>query len=491
MKKIVINLAVASALLTVGSCTTDFDQDVTQVKVSSGSANFSKYVALGNSLTSGFRDGTLYVDGQNESYPNMIALQMKAAGGGEFTQPLMQDNIGGFADLGMNGKLSLKVVNGTLAPTYETPKTSFDYGTLNGKQFNNMGVPGAKSYHLVYEGYGNIAGLTKKTANPFFVRFASSASTSVLKDAMAQNPTFFSLWIGNNDVLGYATSGGDGSDPITPKATFQAAYTALIKTLTSQGAKGVVANIPSVTDIPYFTTIPYNPVPLDEATAGQLNTHLVNRLKPILTALGEGNRLQTLSVGQNPLLIVDKSLKDLSQTITSILVRNGLNAQMAGFIGKTYGQARHATSEDLVLLTTRSSINTDKAGVPAPFNKLGITYPLEDKMILTKSEITEIKTATADYNAIIKNLATEHNLAFVDANSKMVELGKSAGIQWDGVKYTAKFVTGGAFSLDGIHLTGRGYGIIANEFIKAINATYGSTLPQVNPNKYSGVTFPN
>jgi hypothetical protein len=33
---------------------------------------------------------------------------------------------------------------------------------------------------------------------------------------MSQKPTFFSLWIGNNDVLGFATTGGDGTDPITP-----------------------------------------------------------------------------------------------------------------------------------------------------------------------------------------------------------------------------------------------------------------------------------
>ena len=72
----------------------------------------------------------------------------------------------------------------------------------------------------------------------------------------------------------------------------------------------------------------------------------------------------------------------------------------------------------------------------------------------------------------------------------MVELGKNSGIKWDGVNYSAKFITGGAFSLDGVHLTGRGYAIIGNEFIKAINAKYNSTLPQVNPNKYSGVTFP-
>ena len=110
--------------------------------------------------------------------------------------------------------------------------------------------------------------------------------------------------------------------------------------------------------------------------------------------------------------------------------------------------------------------------------------------MLTKAEIEEIKAATTAYNAAIKSLADEYNLAFVDANAKMVELGKNSGIKWDGVNYSAKFITGGAFSLDGVHLTGRGYAIIGNEFIKAINAKYNSTLPQVNPNKYSGVTFP-
>ena len=81
-------------------------------------------------------------------------------------------------------------------------------------------------------------------------------------------------------------------------------------------------------------------------------------------------------------------------------------------------------------------------------------------------------------------------MAFVDANAKMVELSKMSGILFDGVKYTATFVTGGTFSLDGVHLTGRGYALIANEFMKEINKKYKSTLPMVNVNSYQGVTFP-
>ena len=92
MKKIVISTLAISALLFTVSCNTDFDTDVNNVVVSPGSANFTKYIALGNSLTSGYRDNALYIDGQVESYPNMMAAQMMRAGGGAFKQPLMPNN---------------------------------------------------------------------------------------------------------------------------------------------------------------------------------------------------------------------------------------------------------------------------------------------------------------------------------------------------------------------------------------------------------------
>ena len=502
MKKIIISSLAVVSLLSVTSCKTDFETDMSKIQVTSGEADFSKYVALGNSLTSGYRDGTVYLDGQLESYPAMIAEQMQRAGGGAFTQPLIPDNIGGFTNVpGFRGKLTLQVVNGALSPVYSTAVSALD--RLTGT-YNNMGVPGAKSFHLVANGYGNMAGLASGTANPYFVRFASSSTASVLDDAKAQNPTFFSLWIGNNDVLSYATSGGVGtnqtgntnprtysSNDITDPNVLAGSIKAVLEGMKSVGAtKGVIANIPNVTSIPFFTTVPYNAAPLDEAHAATYNAELVGKLKPVLTALGQGDRLKTLVVGQNPLLIKDETLTDLSSQITAALTRNGVSAAEATFIGTTYGQARHTTSEDLVLLSTKPVINTDVANVSDPFNKLGITYPLEDKHVLTKSEVAQVQTATNAYNTQIKALAEAYGLAFVDANAKMVELGKNSGIQYNGVNYSTTFVTGGSFSLDGVHLTGKGYAVIANEFIKAINAKYKSNLRQVNPNNYSGVKFP-
>lgn len=495
MKRILISTIAVSALLFNVSCDTNFDQDVNDVVVSKGDADFTKYVALGNSLTSGYRDNALYIDGQNESFPNMIAKQMQLAGGGEFKQPMMSDNLGGIPAVGVGNKLVLAVnpTTGALGPVVASGTATNTIASIfSAGPYQNMGVPGAKSYHLLAQGYGSAAGLQTGTANPYFVRFASSATTTVVADAMAQNPTFFSLWIGNNDVLGYATSGGDGSNPITSEALFTQAYNGLIATLTSNGAKGVVANIPNVTAIPFFTTVPYNPVPLDEASVTALNQQVFGPLKQILTAYGQGSRLNLVKATQNPVLLKDESLTNLSAQITGALVAAGVPAQQAGLMGIVYGQARHATSADLLPLTTSSVIGTAPSSpyAVAPFNKYGVTFPLDDKHVLSSTEKDEVLAATATFNGVIKAAATAKGLAFVDANAKMLELAKSSGIQFDGVKYTATFVTGGTFSLDGVHLTGRGYALIANEFIKSINAKYHSTLPLVNVNSYSGVEFP-
>lgn len=523
MKKIIISSIAVSALFFTTSCKTDFDTDVQDIAVTKGDADFTKFISLGNSLTSGYRDGALYIDGQNESYPSMIAQQMKLAGGGSFIQPMMADNNGGLL-LGtlpiQATKLYIKsFTNG--APNIEnvagTPTTNI-LNKISGT-INNMGVPGAKSFHLIAPNYGSAAGVALGTANPYFVRFATTATTSVLADAMAQKPTFYSLWIGNNDVLSYATNGGTNStmvggvttytsasvhttnvDPSTYKSNdissptlVAGAIKGVLDGLKSVGStKGVIANIPYVTSIPYFTTVPYNP--LSPTALGSnlstLNTNLYGPLKQALTAFGAGDRINLLSAtAANPVLIKDESLTNLSAQLTAALTP-ALGLATATAFGQIYGQARQTTAEDYILLTTKGVIGTTAVGVPSAINVYGISYPLQNQHVLTKTEAGKVKTAVDSYNASIKSLADTYGLAFVDANKKMVELNAQSGISYDGVKYSAKFVTGGTFSLDGVHLTGRGYAIVANEFIKSINTTYKSTLPQVNANKYSGVKFP-
>jgi len=478
MKKIIISTLAVSALFFTTSCETDFDTDVQDIAVTKGEADFSKFISLGNSLTSGYRDGALYSGGQNESFPSMIAMQMKLAGGGDFKQPLMPNNVGGFTNLpGFPGKLELKMVNGALSPVANSAAAALD-NVAAGRPYQNMGVPGAKVSHLLAAGYGNPAGLTLGLANPYFVRFASSTTASVVGDALAQNPTFVSLWIENNDVLGYATSGGDGTNPITPVdgavgVGFTSTYTALVNTVFPAGTtrKGIVANIPNVTNVPFFTRVPA--MPLTNLTAAQV------------TQLNAGYATYNAGLAQAKSLgaINDAEYQKRLIKFTAGAVANGAvitDKDLATVPGLP--KYRQTTSKDYILLTA-SAVLTPQAGG-------GTSVPLEDKLVLTEMEAAKVLTATASYNTTIKTLADSKGLAFVDMNAKMTELNSKSGISWDGVRYTATFVTGGAFSLDGVHLTGRGYAIVANEFIKAINMKYKSTLPQVDVNKYSGVTFP-
>ena len=473
--------------------------------LTAGSAVVTKYVALGDSYAAGYSDNALFSLGQEGSYANIIAKQFALAGGGEFKTPLMADNVGGLL-LGGNVIAGPRLYFNGSAPVSVSGKPSTEVTTKLTGTFNNLGVPGAKSYHLVASGYGNVAGVAGGLANPYFARFATSASTTVVADAVAQDPTFFSLWIGGNDILGYATSGGSGknqtgnldpktyaSNDITDPNVFASAYSTIVNALTAKGAKGVVANLPYVTALPYFTTVPFNPlsnavlgggnVAVGQATVNALNTQLYGPLKQALTAFGAGDRINLMSTTTaNPLLIRDESLTNLSAQLTAAFTPT-LGAATAAFYGQIFGQARQATKDDLVVLTTQSVIGTAPTGIPAPLNKFGITYPLQDKDVLTKDEILEVKTATDAYNATIKSVADAKGLAFVELKGVTDKLA-SGGIVYNGYNTTSTFVTGGMFSLDGVHPSPRGYAIIANLFTEAINAKYGANFKSVNVGLY-------
>ena len=473
--------------------------------LTAGTANFSKFVSLGNSLTAGFSDNALFIEGQKGSYTNILAQQFALVGGGEYKIPFMADNIGGFNSGGVQiPQFGPRLFFNGAAPVTVPGISGTSISAVLSGGFNNMGVPGAKSFHLVTPGYG--------TLNPYFGRFASSASASVLGDATAQAPTFFSLWIGNNDVLSYATSGGIGvnqlgnlnpatysGNDITDPNVFASVYSSLLDGLTAGGAKGVVANIPYVTSVPFFTTVPTNPIPgLPNANATSLN-QLFGGINAALAGAGLPARYVTLlandgnpaTVEANPLLIVDEALINISTQITAALTPV-YGAPTATFLGGLLGRTRHASnapgSRDYILLTARGVIGTTTVSAPAPFNTVGVSFPMQDNTTLTAAETLEVKTATDAYNAAIQSLATTKGLAFVDANAVLNQVA-NGGISANGFIVTSGFVTGGGFSLDGVHPSPRGYALIANKFLEAINAKYGSNLKGVSFGDYR-ILFP-
>jgi hydrogenase/urease accessory protein HupE len=247
-------------------------------------------------------------------------------------------------------------------------------------------------------------------------------------------------------------------------------YGNLLDALTANGAKGVVANLPYVTSIPFFRTVPHNPIPMDAATAQAVNGAYAAYNGGLAVALNAGliteeeknRRTISFEAGTtNKLVIVDSYLTNLAAL--------GLPSY------------RQATAEDLPLLTSRSFIGTTVGGNPQLIN--GVTVPLADNWVLSKDEVAEIKVATDAFNDSIEMLAQAKGLAIVDANSILNQL-YATGIRIGNFHMTASFVTGGAFSLDGVHPSARGYAYLANKFLEAINATYGSNFRGVNPMDY-------
>jgi lysophospholipase L1-like esterase len=502
------------AAMLVG-CSSDDDNGnvVVEEEITSGTADFSTYVALGNSLTAGYTDGALFMAGQQNSIPNILASRFGLAGGGEFSQPMVGDNVGGLLLQGNVIQEPRLIFNGAAPVRISATPTTDIVNVLSGP-FNNLGVPGAKSFHLLAPGYGNVAGVPAGRANPFFVRFASAPGTTVLGDAIAQDPTFFSLWIGNNDILSFATSGGDGVDQkgnfdpsiygandITDPNVFAQTYSAIVAALTANGAKGVVANIPNVTTIPYFTTIPFKPLSPANATFGDqipiLNETFAG-LNQVFTALGVPERSIVFSpTAASAVVIKDESLTNLSAQIAGALQQGGLDAGTAQLFGMLYGQARQATAQDLLVLPSSSIIgklNMDAfnmlvgMGVPqATAGQLsinGVTFPLADKWVLIPSEQQAVIQATTAFNQTIKAVAEANGLAFVDVNAILNQVADT-GINFDEFSLNARLVFGGAFSLDGVHPTARGNAYLANKFIEAINSTYGSNLPKVKAANYN------
>ena len=507
MKNKFIYLAILAAGF--ASCEPEFENEV-NASYTAGEADFSSYVAIGNSLTAGYMDGTVSRGGQVNSFPNLLAQKFALAGGGAFTQPSYAEdvnNLGGISGIpGFNTRL---VIDASQGRPENIAGTSTITLTPQATAYNNMGVPGAKSFHLGFPGYGSL--------NPYFARHATSATATVLGDAMSKNPTFFTNWIGANDVLTYATNGGAQPDGVTPAAdhnltgnlnpetygfnditnanAFESVYSTIINTLTSGGAKGVVATVPSVTSIPYFTTVKWNVLPA-EATSTDATVLGLYQFLSVATG-GRISALNTNPGTKNPVLIYDADLTDMSATIQAYASGSGDSTLIAyaSTIGALYGKARHATASDLVVLTASSVIGVEPNPADPmanPFDVPGVTLPLANKYVLTANEKAKVANATAAYNSSIVSIAASKNLAVADMNFILNKLVDGLRVE-TGTIYTANYFSGIAtenkvlFSLDGVHPNARGYSVIANEIIKVINSYYNANLPIYNPTNFPGI----
>ena len=451
----------------------DMDQDSLEgmpiyLDIDSGDADFSKMVAMGGTMTAGYTDNALFQAGQMNSYPNIMAGVMAHAGGGEFTQPYMSDNVGGLLVGGQQIFGPRLFFNGAgPAPVPGTPST--EATNVMPGPYSNMAAPGVNAVHMLAPGYGSMAALMQGLANPYYVRMASSDGASIIGDVMGQYPTFITMLSGFSDALASATDGAT-SVGMGTQAEFQFALGTTMGALGQLGVDGIISNIPDVTNNAFFNTVGHDVVPLDAATAGALNGGFAQYNGALALVAGFGIITQSEAAartinfveGMNAVVIDDDDLTTIDLTPLGIPL--------------TLPNMRHATADDKILLSTASIIGTAVGGNPTMVN--GLSVPLDDTRVLTANEVAEIQATITGYNGTISALASQSGWAMFDAHSFFEELN-SVGVTSGEFHMTGDLVMGGFYSLDGIHPTARGNAVLANAMMEVIDAHYGSNLSDV------------
>jgi hypothetical protein len=431
--------------------------------IGAGPLDLSTYVSMGDSYSAGYMDNALFREGQQSSFAVLLADRFREVGGGEFSQPLVNPGVG----------LGTPVVVGGNNPRYTMQRfrdctgavvlEPAPQGGLVGDTailsqripslYHDLAIPLARSTDLTDPKLAQLFNIFTGGYNPYFERIALTENTSPAEMAARKKPTFFTLWAGNGDYLLNAARGGetDGEGVLgggtiiipnvyrlTPVSEFEPAYRTLIDSLTSNGAKGVLATLPNLLDLPHFTTIPYDTLVLDAAGVANLSDRYA------------GTPGISFRVGRNPLVVRDRA-----------------------------GQLRQMKPTEKPVLLAMPEIKC---------NRLGGEEPLGPGWFLEESEIQQIEARVSAYNAVIRDLAQEKGLALADINSFLSRV--KAGTAADGIPMNASFITGGFYSLDGIHPSPRGHAMIANEFIRAINQHYGSRIPPVSVAARPGLSFP-
>ncbi|MBL8000026.1 MAG: G-D-S-L family lipolytic protein, partial [Candidatus Kapabacteria bacterium] len=95
------------------------------------------------------------------------------------------------------------------------------------------------------------------------------------------------------------------------------------------------------------------------------------------------------------------------------------------------------------------------------------------------------------YNSIIAAVveANKDRMALVDINSIFNAIAKNGYAMPGSAPLRKDYISGGIFSLDGVHPTRKGAALIATEFLRVINRTWKSDFPLINPNDVPGLAI--
>lgn len=461
-------------MLAFTACEPEINEDL---NFNAGNLNVETYLAVGDDFTAGVFSNGLTQNSQENSFANILAQQFKRVGGGNFNQPLMPMGAG-------SGEYSI----GSIDPNFcegSSPQPVINRGEADAAwknniyeqgAFNNLGVQRMKLTSVLDKSwstfaFNNIDSLNDNGAylarmSPAGFEDTTSYNDLTMQTLDALQPSFFTCWLGISDVLLFAASGGGlisgetgvlpgyscdidlgelSPSTLTNPTVFEENYRVLIQTLTtSNSIEGALIGIPNILNFPYFRAV----------TEG---------------TIGADGKLQVKEFGDcdNP---------------HDIWMKSG-------------DSVRVALHEDLILLPAYFTMG-NSPGVPCsnpqamPDEPHGLHEgnPLLNSEVLTAAEAELVSKAISDFNEIIKALAEEFGLMYIDVNSFYDKYNDNHVAA--GVDYNREFLTGNIYSLDGFHFTARGNAFFANYIIEQLNSHYLANIPMAEPTAFDVIAFP-
>jgi len=426
MQRIRMMAALVLALPLFAGC---YDNDpLNAPDLSTSNGLMARYVSMGNSITAGYQSGGINDSTQQRSYAVFFANAANAKA--EFFVPSLQGR--GCAPPYTHNVPPITRVGGGTASTCDLRADERLF------YVSNVAVPGATSFSPT----DNLSPFSNSNPLTTFI-LGGRTQVQAMQDA---KPTFVSVWIGNNDVLGSLTSASNPGDStlITPLPVFEANYDAMLDSIETTGASAILLSVADVSVIPYTSL---------GAVYWCLRTGFCPGVPaaPFPPNFGVNNNCA-------PGAAVPGSKGD------SILVPWPIG------IPKIFAAAQGAP-----------------AGIPQT------TLNCATDPVVSPSEYANLRNAVLGYNGYISTAAAARGMAYLDVNANLLALKASGDIPL--FPDISAVATGGSvtfqktgapasdsyFSLDGVHPSTLAHQTAANALIGAVNTFFGTSIPTIIP----------
>ena len=398
-----------------------------------GGALMSSYVALGNSITAGFQSGGLNDSVQRQSYAFLLAQQA----GTRFAYPSFTKSFQATATLTittgcpplMGNWATQKLTDSLVATPSGCALRDASKAT---DILNNVGVPGAYASDLLVTG----SAVKTPVASHTFIL----GGMAQVDRALIAEPTFVSVWVGNNETLAPASVGMIGGLPgsapgLVSGTDFTTAFNAAVDSLVraQPGLQGILIGAVKVANTPRFWSADL-----------LVGTAAAARLTAIGTFTGRGA----------PAVVGCGAPGVTGWLVSTELIRSIRSGAFPA-----------------------NAIVCNPAAAPGSAG---------DIFVLSPGEQTQLDAATDAYNATISAKAQTLGWAYLDPNPILAaqKTGATPAIPafpnfTSNTRDAATAVFGSLFSLDGVHPSAAGQKIIANAVIAAINTKYTLQIPLV------------